>query len=228
MGCNGKKCSECIGLEDHLFRYLSNAEIEELYKHKVEKRYAKGDIIVEHGQPANGLYCIERGSCKLHMMGPQGMEQIMRFVNKGSLVGFRAVISESPYSLSATALENTITGFIPQSAFKALLLKNQYFSQKMTESLCREVVRADAERVKLAQQSVRQRFGEALIMLTEMFGTCDDGYINQVITRKEFASYIGSTVETIIRLISNLKKEGLIDTDGKKIKIINKKKLIFD
>lgn len=228
MGCNGKKCSECIGLDDHLFRYLSNAEVEEIYNQKQEKRYAKGDIIVAHGQSANGLYCIERGSCKLHMIGPQGMEQIMRFVSKGSLVGFRAVISGNNYSLSATALEDTIAGFIPQSAFKNVMANNSYFAQKMTEVLCQEVAKADAERVKLAQQTVRQRFGEALLMLTEMYGTCESGYINQVITRKEFSSYIGSTVETIIRLISNLKKEGVIDTDGKKIKIINKKKLIFD
>ena len=74
----------------------------------------------------------------------------------------------------------------------------------------------------MAQKPVKDRLALTLLNLEEVFGTDKEDCIDIVLTREEIANTIGTATESAIRLLSNLKKDGVIDLVGKKIKILNK------
>ena len=71
----------------------------------------------------------------------------------------------------------------------------------------------------MAQKSVRQRLAEALLDIDENFGTNPDGTLSVLLSREDFASIVGTATESVIRVLSQFKKEGFISTIGKYIKI---------
>jgi CRP-like cAMP-binding protein len=73
----------------------------------------------------------------------------------------------------------------------------------------------------MAQKSVRQRLAEAIINIHNSFGTNSDGTLSVLLSREDFAGIVGTATESAIRVLSQFKKEGLISTHGKKIKIEN-------
>ena len=93
--------------------------------------------------------------------------------------------------------------------------------------LATELKEAESKIINLAQKPVIERLAEALIMLKEYYGNeDDDNSLNINITREEIANIIGTATETAIRLLSELKKEGILDLSGKKITIINNESLL--
>ena len=71
----------------------------------------------------------------------------------------------------------------------------------------------------MAQKSVKRRMAEILMYSHNNFGTDDEGYLSIVLSREDYASIVGTATESAIRILSQFKKEGLISTTGKRIKI---------
>ncbi|MEZ4823097.1 MAG: helix-turn-helix domain-containing protein [Ignavibacteria bacterium] len=72
-----------------------------------------------------------------------------------------------------------------------------------------------------------ERLAEAILMLREYYGFIkDENSLTITITREEIANIVGTATETAIRILSELKREGIIALDGKKIKILNINALI--
>ena len=78
---------------------------------------------------------------------------------------------------------------------------------------------------KWLKNQLKDRLAETLVHLEDLFGVDNEGCIDVVLTREEIANTIGTATESAIRLLSNLKKDGVIDLLGKKIKILNKNML---
>jgi CRP-like cAMP-binding protein len=71
----------------------------------------------------------------------------------------------------------------------------------------------------MAQKSVKRRMAEILMYSHDNFGTDNEGYLSIVLSREDYASIVGTATESAIRILSQFKKEGLISTTGKRIKI---------
>jgi CRP/FNR family transcriptional regulator len=79
----------------------------------------------------------------------------------------------------------------------------------------------------LAQKPVRERLAETLLFIKETYGFEEDGItLNVRLSREEIANLVGTATESTIRLLSEFKKDNMVELDGKKIKIINQKKLV--
>jgi len=81
--------------------------------------------------------------------------------------------------------------------------------------------------LNLAHMPVKGRVAQALISLKNQFGTNPEGHIDVELTRQDLASYAGATYETVFRVVNELIQEKLINTNGKKISIINYDKLFL-
>lgn len=174
---------------------------------------------MHEGARPQGVYCVHRGKIKLYTLGTEGKEQIIRFVTKGDLIGYRSILSDEPISASATALEDTHACYIPKSSFFKVIEDNPKFSLNMLQLSCHELGEAGKMITSLAQKSVKERLAEILLILRTTFGEDDDGYLNISLTREEIANMVGTATESVIRLISELRKDGFIDSKGKRIKV---------
>ena len=91
----------------------------------------------------------------------------------------------------------------------------------MLRIVCAELKDANAYITDIAQKTVRERLAEVLLLLKDNFLLDKDKALQISLTREELANTVGTATESIIRLLSELKQEKMIDLDGKKIKIIN-------
>ena len=208
---------------------LCRAKIEylnEVNAQKVCNTFKKGQTIFNEGSYPFGVFCINSGKVKLAHLGDDGKEQIIRLLKGGDVVGYRALLSGERYSASAVALEDTQVCFIPKELFLHILKNDAGLTFEMMKLLSDELHKTELKLTHLAQKPVRERLAEILLFIKETYGFEDDGItLNVRLSREEIANLVGTATESTIRLLSEFKRDSMVELDGKKIKIINQKKL---
>lgn len=213
------KCEQCIIKQFNSLKSLTKDELVRISNCKTSHTIKKGTVIFEEGDAVNGVYCVKEGICKLSKLSENGKDQIVKMVVKGQLLGQRSLISDENSNLQATALNDMEVCFIPKSEIIADLQKNPKFSFDVLKDMAHDLKEADDIIVNMAQKSVRQRLAEALIYIHNSFGVNPDGTLSVLLSREDFANIVGTATESAIRVLSQFKKEGLISTIGKQIKI---------
>lgn len=220
-------CDTCKSRFDSVFCMLSEEELGDLSISKHCNFYHKGQTLFNEGNIPMGLYCINNGKVKLSQAGFEGKEQILRLAKDSDILGYRAMISGEAYSATATVIEDSKICLIPKSVFYDLLQKNSKITSGIMKLLADELREAENKITNIAQKPVLERLAETLLMLQEYYGMEEDDHsLNITITREEIANIVGTATETVIRLMSDLRKEGMIKLDGKKIKIIKSDALL--
>ncbi|WP_412985916.1 Crp/Fnr family transcriptional regulator [Pontimicrobium sp. IMCC45349] len=213
------KCEQCIIRQFNSLKALTKDELVKISNCKTSKYIKKGEVIFEEGETLNGVYCVRDGICKLTKLSANGKDQIVKLVVKGELLGQRSIISNESANLRATALNDMELCFIPRQEIIDDLHKNTEFTFDVLKHMANDLKEADEVIVNMAQKSVKQRLAESLIHIHDSFGTNPDGTLSVLLSREDFASIVGTATESAIRVLSQLKKEGLISTVGKYIKI---------
>lgn len=213
------KCEQCIIKQFNSLKSLTKDELVRISSCKTSHTIKKGTVIFEEGDTINGVYCVKDGICKLSKLSENGKDQIVKMVVKGQLLGQRSLVSGESSNLQATALNDMEVCFIPKAEIMADLQKNPKFSFDVLKDMAHDLKEADDIIVNMAQKSVRQRLAEALIYIHDSFGVNPDGTLSVLLSREDFANIVGTATESAIRVLSQFKKEGLISTIGKHIKI---------
>lgn len=213
------KCESCIVKEFNSLKALTREELMRVSACKTGKSFRKGQVIFEEGETLNGVYCVRDGVCKLTKLSENGKDQVVKLVVKGGLLGKRSLITEQKTNLSAVALNDMEMCFIPKSEIMQDLKKNPDFTMNVLKRMAEDLLASDDNIVNMAQKSVRRRMAETLMYIHDEFGTDEDGYLTIVMSREDYASIVGTATESAIRILSQFKKEGIISTTGKRIKI---------
>ncbi|TYA55940.1 Crp/Fnr family transcriptional regulator [Formosa maritima] len=213
------KCEQCIIRQFNSLKALTKDELLRISGCKTSKFIKKGEIIFEEGETLNGVYCVKDGICKLSKLSANGKDQIVKLVVKGDLLGQRSLISDESVNLSAVALNDMEVCFIPKVEIFGNLKNNSDFSMDVLKQMAHDLKESDNVIVNMAQKSVKQRLAEALLYIHKNFGVNKDGILNVVLSREDYASVVGTATESAIRVLSQFKKEGLISTTGKQIKL---------
>ncbi|MFA0964887.1 Crp/Fnr family transcriptional regulator [Roseivirga sp. BDSF3-8] len=221
------KCEDCEFRQQSLFGVLCGHELDDLNEAKSCTAYKKGQVLLYEGTRPLGVFCINRGKVKVYKLGIDGKEQIIRIAKEGDILGYKAMISNETYPVTAETLEPCTICFLPKTDFLSLLSNNQEFNQKLLQAVCHELgVMAD-NLTNLAQKSVRERLAVTLLMLRDTYGI--DGEREEVeinLTREDLANIVGTATETLIRLLHDFKEENLIITKGRKITVTDPKGLV--
>ena len=220
-------CLNCNSRTHSIFGSLPLDDVSSLDNLKSCSQYKKGQYIFsENGHPL-GLYCINYGKIKLTISGLNGKEQILRLVKDGDVVGYRSLLSNDRYNCSAVALEDSSVCFIPKDNFFELLKANQKVSFEVLKLLSNNLKQAEEQLVSMAQKNVRERMAEALLFFKASFGLNEtDNSLNITFSREEIAGFVGTSTETVIRLLSEFNHDKIVTLAGKKIIITNLEKLV--
>lgn len=220
-------CETCKSRIESVFCHLEEEDLSNLSVQKHCNYYQKGETIFNEGNHPNGLYCINNGRIKIYQSGYDGKEQIIRLAKEGDIMGYRALISGETYSASATAIEDSKVCLVPKNLFFELLSGSSDLTSKVMKLLALELKEAENKITEMAQKPVIERLAETLLMLKEYYGyEKGETSLNITITREEIANIVGTATETAIRLLSDLKKQGIVELDGKKIKILKSEALV--
>jgi len=219
------KCESCIVRQFNSLRAMSKEELKKVSESKTTKSFKKGEALFEEGDRLDGVYCVRNGVTKLSKLSSNGKDQIVKLASKGEILGQRSVIAEECTNLSAVAMKDMDACFIPKENILQTLNTNPNFAVEVLRHMAHDLKEADDVIVNMSQKTVKQRVAEAFIYLKDSFGEDENGFLQLSLSREDMSNVVGTATESTIRIISEFKKKGIIETEGKKVKITNLKQL---
>ncbi|MDF3026689.1 MAG: transcriptional regulator, Crp/Fnr family [Fluviicola sp.] len=214
-------CESCAVRTNSLFAHFTPDEVSELNHHKSCQFYKKNQTIFVEGSFPRGVFCINHGKVKVYALGDEGKEQIVHIAKAGEVIGFRAMLSGEQYKLSASTLEDSNVCFVSKDDFLNMMDTNASLRNSLIQELSKELGERAIFITNLAQKTVRERLAYSLMILADIYG---DEPIN--LSREDLANFVGTATETLIRLLKDMKEEGFIDTQTRKIFILKREELI--
>ncbi|WP_462251570.1 Crp/Fnr family transcriptional regulator [Ferruginibacter sp.] len=215
--CDLKSCTLCLSCNKEWLPAIdANRKVFHL---------KKGQMLFKEGDEVKGMFFIHSGLIKVHKRWDEEKEMILRFANKGAIVGHRGLGSDTVYPVSGTALASTEVCFIDMDFFTATLKVNPDYMYKLLMFFASELKESEKRMRNLAHMSTKGRIAYALITLQEKFGKDENGYLNIVLSRQDLASYTGTTYETLFKMMNEFSAENILRFSEKKIEIMNAKKL---
>ncbi|WP_139957531.1 Crp/Fnr family transcriptional regulator [Flavicella sediminum] len=214
-------CIHCENLNCLIKKNSKDPKIEDFLKNKHTIKCKKSQQFIMEGTPAHGLFFAYKGKVKVAKTGINDREQIVRFAKDGEIIGHRGGFGSSKYySISAQALEDTTLCYFSKDDLKNILLTIPSLTFDFMLFYADELSESETRVRKLAQMSVRERVIDTLLYMDKKFGSTDQ-LLNVLLSRKDYADYSGTTEEQVIRILSTLKKEGLVNAKGRKLGILN-------
>lgn len=207
---------------------LPAADLELLMAQKSEHIYKKGEILFREGAYPSGIYYIVDGKVKKYKTDKSGKEQIFYVANTGELLGYHAILSEQRYPDSAATLEKSTIVFIPKEDFIYTLQQSSVLNNRLLKTLSHEFAVLANSISLFAKNSVRERLALQLIVLREKYKiNFEPGMSVEInISREDLASLAGTARENVVRVLSEFKESGIVETKGSKIMITDIQKLI--
>jgi len=193
----------------------------------IDKTYKKGQNIFLEGSFPAGIFYLKEGMVKKYKTDHNGKEHILYLCSTGELLGYSALLCNETYPDSASTIEPSKLGFIPKDAFLKILSQSGELMMSLLSSLSHEFSVLVNSVTVFAHMSVRERLALTLLILSEKFKTTEkNDYAEIKLSRIDLANMVGTAVETLVRLLHELKKEKVIETNGRTIKLLKPKELI--
>ncbi|WPR71485.1 Crp/Fnr family transcriptional regulator [Flavobacterium sp. NG2] len=217
-------CGSCINENCFIKKHIHLEQMKKFVEKKQSFLCKKSQQFIMEGAPIQGLYFIYKGKVKTVKTGINGKEQIVRFTTNGDTIGFRGFGTSKRYFIGAYAIEDTILCNFSNDDMLQILREVPELTFDMMLFYAEELHKSENNIRKLAQMNVRERVIDTLLYIHRKFGQ-NNTVIAIDLSRKEIADFAGTTEEQVIRVLSNLKKEDLIHTVGKRIGLTAVEKL---
>jgi CRP/FNR family transcriptional regulator len=221
-------CGECRVRADRLFCNMSESAVEALDSVKFTGLYPKGSLLFVEGEEPRGVFILCSGRAKLTTSSTEGKTLIVKIAEPGEVLGASATILGKPYEVSAETIEPSQLNFIKREDFLKYLNSHA--------EACLHTAQQLSEKYHSAQREIRslglsQTTSEKLARL--LLDWCDRGgeqttkgiRIKVLLTHEEIAQMIGTTRETVTRLLSDFKKKKIVDVKGSSLFVLNKPQL---
>lgn len=209
------------GLDNFIKDARQVLNIKDLGKDKKVKIFKKKSEIFSEGDMPLNVFFLKSGNVKTFISHPDGKELIINLYTANDFFGFEPILENENYRESAVAMQDSELITISRYDFMLMIQSQPDVSKSFINLLCKKVAQRETQLLNLAYNSVRQRTAEALLKSV----TLKDSKSIITISREDLAKMVGTAPESVIRVLSDFKDEGLIEIESGKIKIIQPGKL---
>lgn len=209
------------GLDNFIKDARQVLNIKDLGKDKKVKIFKKKSEIFSEGDMPLNVFFVKSGNVKTFKSHPDGKELIINLYTANDFFGFEPILENENYRESAVAMQDSELITISRYDFMLMIQSQPDVSKSFINLLCKKVAERETQLLNLAYNSVRQRTAEALLKSV----TLKDSKSIITISREDLAKMVGTASESVIRVLSDFKDEGLIEIESGKIKIIQPGKL---
>jgi len=217
-------CMHCPLKKESWFCHLSSDLLSSFSASSHLATYPGGAILFIEGQMPRGAFVLCSGKVKLSTTSREGKVLILKIVDPGEVIGLSAVISGEAYEITAETLEPCLVNFVDRDGLLRLMERSGELGLRSAQAVSREFQYAYREIHELVL--ARSSSGKlARLLLSWMNGVEKESHevrIHAPVTHEEMAQRIGSSRETVTRLLSELKKKNLITLDGTTLIIRNR------
>lgn len=221
-------CAACKPGTERLFCNMSPAALKTLDAIKFTSVYPKGSVLFVEGEEPRGVFILCSGRAKLTTSSSEGRTLIVKLAEPGEVLGASATILGRPYEVSAETLEPSQLNFIKRDDFLRFLSSHADACMHTAQQLSEKYQAAQREIRSLGlAQSTSEKLGKLLLEWCALHGeTTPKGVrIKVLLTHEEVAQMIGTTRETVTRLLSDFKRRKIIEVKGSTIVILRKDEL---
>lgn len=193
-------------------------ELENLSLDAEVRKFKPKDLLYEEGQHPRSLFLLLSGRVKIFQTNEYGKELIIQVLDAGDYFGYSPLIKDTSYTNSATCISDSEIRLIPKEDFFLLLYSNRDFSAQFIKLLASKAEETEKQLIDLAYSSVRRKVANAILSFINN-KDIGEGAVKIHATRDDLASKAGTAKETLIRTLSDFKKEGLVELESKSILI---------
>jgi len=195
---------------------LGYEELNQLFGELPAKEYRAKEVIFPEGKLLQNIYWVKKGRVKIAKLNDFEKEYIFSFIDPEKTFGYSAMFRNKPTGFSATAVVDSVVVAMDREVFlnhmKTKPDINFYFLKKLSENLHIK----EAQIIHLAYNPIRKRVSDALFELSAQFS---EGIISM--SRDDLSHFVGMTKESLVRVLSEFKKENWVELKGNEIKIID-------
>jgi CheY-like chemotaxis protein len=186
-------------------------------------RFSKESFIYKEGNNSNYIYLISSGLIKCHKLDEQGKQLTTALYKEDDLFGYTSFTQNLAYQESATAIQEAKLVGLSKMALADVLNKNHKVTLELIELLTEDLAVVKDQLLQMAYSSVSKKTANTILKFAEKLNQKPEDQIK--ISRNDLASVAGIATETLIRTMSSFKKQGLIEIEGRNIRILNLEKL---
>lgn len=191
-----------------------------LLRHRHVDHFKRNQILFRCGDPVEGVYWLTSGKVKVIKGDPQKQSHILYFLQSGDFLGLPAT-TDQYYANSAVAVEKTGAIFIPLSEFIANFSRNSALRFTILGLMCQHIKDTEKRLLWFSRKNIRERFANILLDLQNKFGLDQQQVLNISLSRKELASFAGTTSETMSRIAYEFHRRKLIGLNKKRVKLLD-------
>ncbi len=206
-----------------LFNGLPEDQIVAIKKIAVEKKINKGEIIFSEGDEGNGFFVIAEGRVKIFKVSTEGKEQILHIFGPGQPFGEVPVFAGQKFPANAQAIDKTRVLFFPRASIVNLISANPSLALNMLAIMSKKLRQFAVQIENLSLKEMPARLASYLIFLADEQNKGD--LVTLKISKGQLASTLGTIPETLSRAFAKLSGQNLINVDGKKITLLDRRGL---
>lgn len=214
----------CVSLVP-IFNHLEKDQMKKVMERVRSVPYKKGEIIYHAGDESDSLYIVNHGKIKIYRLSETGKEQMLRVLSPGDFTGELALFKESTHEAYAEALMDTKVCMIKRTDLQQFLLTYPTIALKILTEFSHRLDESETQTTRFATEKVETRLA---LFLAECVEDEDNPEFVLPMSKKDLASYLGTTPETISRKLTEFEEQGLIEQKPKRtIKILDLDELLF-
>ena len=186
-------------------------------------RLRKNETLFRTGDRFTALYAIRSGSCKTVSLSENGCDQVAGYHMAGDIIGTDGIGNDS-HGCQAVALEDTEVCALPFNRIEALSRQSAHFQHNLHRLLSREIARERGMMMLLGTMHAERRLAAFLLDLSQRYqarGYSSCEFVLRM-TREEIGSYLGLKLETVSRLFSRFQRDGLVQVQGRVVKLLDR------
>lgn len=224
---NISNCKDCI-YRSWAFKNLTPEELKLINKSKVEKLYRKGENIYIEGDPIHSFLYLQTGLVKLYKTEANNKEHIISIAKPKDFIGLLSIFSNQDHNYSISAIEDSVICYVELDIIKKFIKTNGDFALDFFEKISKLSDSIIKTRVDINTRQLRGRIAYMLLFFAQ--NIYNSNKFSLPISRKEIAELIDMSTENVIRVLSEFRKDGLIQIEGKSIEIndIERLQRIYD
>ena len=228
QGCHHlNEHAQCVRLVP-IFNHLEDRQMDMIAESAKTLDLQKAEMLFRAGEKDDTLYIVNSGKVRIYYLSDSGKEQLVRILNPGDFTGEVAIFQPgSVHENYAEALQNTSICLIKQGDLKKYLLEYPQISLKILSEVTMRLKNSEKQTTQVAIENVESRIISFLAENVEK-GSGNSPTVTLPMSKKELASYLGTTPETISRRFTSLEQLGLIEQLPKReIKILDLDQLLL-
>jgi CRP/FNR family transcriptional regulator, nitrogen oxide reductase regulator len=195
-------------------RGLPPAELDDVDARMQVRGYEAEGAIYRAGEPATRLYVLATGTVKLLRGTPDGSDVLIDVLAPGDSFGTLSSLGDPTYPDTAQALSVACALSITAEDFRSVVQRHPSVALAVLDDLAHRLERSHQRVTHMSAGSVEQRVAAALLRLVTVVGEPRDGAVllQLPLTRADLASMAGTTTESASRVMSRLRRDGMVES----------------